>query len=370
MTDGFLPRSELQSLIDALKRRYRRVVGPVVRDGAIVFDEVERAAQLPAGWHDEQSPGRYRLAHDHDARCFAWANGPQALKALTFAPREVLWRAERNDRGELSFSDAAPEPVTTAVIGARACDLAALHLQDRHFAYGAYADAYFNRRRRALFVVAVDCAQPAATCFCHSTGDGPTATSGFDVALTELEEGFLVRAKSDPGRTVAEALSLEPATPGQLERAQAQARDAAAAQTRTLPGRNLRDALLARLTHPQWEDVASRCLACGNCTAVCPTCFCHQEGDATAMDGATAEHYREWDSCFTAGHSYIHGWVVRGTTRLRYRQWLVHKLGTWHDQYGRSGCVGCGRCIAWCPVGIDITEEALALMKEPADARP
>ena len=370
MTDGFLPRTALQALIDALGRRYKRVIGPVVRDGAIVYEPIERAAQLPAGWHDEQAPGRYRLAQGHDARCFAWANGPQALKPLTFAPREVLWRAERNDRGELAFAEPPVEAITTAVIGARACDLAALHLHDQHFAYGAYADAPYNRRRRAMFIVAVDCAHPASTCFCHSTGDGPAATSGFDLALTELDEGFLVRAKSDAGRTLAEALPLEPATPAQRARADDEQRAAIEAQTRTLPGRNLRDALLARLAHPRWKDVAARCLACGNCTAVCPTCFCHQEGDVTAMDAASAEHYREWDSCFTEGHSYIHGWVVRGTTELRYRQWLVHKLGTWHDQYGRAGCVGCGRCIAWCPVGIDITAEAHALVKEPDDARP
>jgi ferredoxin len=370
MTGGFLPRGKLQALIDALRRSHKRVVGPVVRDGAIVFDDIARAAELPIGWHDEQAPGHYRLVHDRDERCFAWANGPQALKPLTYAPREVLWRVARNDRGELAFSEAHEDAVPTAVIGARACDLAALHIHDRHFAYSAYADAYYNRRRRALFIVAVDCAHPAATCFCHSTGDGPSATSGFDLALTELDEGFLVRAKSDPGRTVAEALPLDPATPAQLARAAAQGEAAVDAQTRTLPGRNLRDALLARLAHPRWQDVASRCLACGNCTSVCPTCFCHQEGEAPAMDGRSSEHYREWDSCFTAGHSYIHGWIVRGTTDLRYRQWLVHKLASWHDQYGRSGCTGCGRCIAWCPAGIDITEEAHALMKEPVDARP
>ena len=370
MTEGFLPRSGLQSLLDALRRGYKRVVGPTVRDGAIVFDDVERVAQLPTGWHDEQAPGRYRLAHDHSPRCFAWANGPQALKPLTFAPREALWRVQRNDRGEMSFAEVQPESVPTAVIGARACDLAALHLQDRHFAYNTYPDAYYNRRRRALFVVAVDCAAPAATCFCHSTGDGPQAVSGFDLALTELDEGFLVRAKSDPGRTLAESLPLEPATPSQLARAEAERQPAIAAQTRTLPGRDLYAPLMARLDHARWQDVAARCLACGNCTSVCPTCFCHAEGDAPAMDGASAEHYRAWDSCFTAGHSYIHGWVVRGTTQLRYRQWLVHKLGTWHEQYGRSGCVGCGRCIAWCPAAIDITEEAHALMKDPDDARP
>lgn len=369
MSEFFLPRARLQALLDALHLACKRVLGPVMRDGAIVFEDVERASDLPVGWHDQQSPGRYRLSHDDSPRVFAWANGPQALKPVTFAPQEVLWRVDRNDRGELAFAEKVVDPVPTAVIGARACDLAALHLQDRHFAYGEYPDAYYNRRRRMLFLVAVDCAHPADTCFCHSTGDGPAATSGFDLALTELDDGFLVRAKSDAGRTLMDSLPLVPATPEQLARAAHEHEGAIAAQSRSLPGRNLRDGLMARLAHPRWNEVADRCLACGNCTSVCPTCFCHAEGDIPAMDGRSAEHYREWDSCFTAGHSYIHGWIVRGETSMRYRQWLVHKLGTWHDQYGRSGCTGCGRCIAWCPAGIDLTEEAHALMEDD-DARP
>jgi sulfhydrogenase subunit beta (sulfur reductase) len=370
VSEQFLRREDLQRLIEALRREFHQVIGPRVRDGTVVFDDVEKVAQLPAGYHDDQAPGRYRLRQDDSPRCFAWANGPQALKPLTFAPRDTVWRAQRNDKGEMRFSEALPQVQPTAVIGVRACDLAALTLQDQHFCYGAYPDHYYNARRRALFIVAVDCAHPAATCFCHSTGDGPTVTAGYDIALTELDEGFLVRAKSERGRSIVEALPLQPATDAQLQCATAQAQSAVAAQTRRLPSRDLKDALMARLDHPRWKDVAQRCLSCANCTSVCPTCFCHSEGDAPDIGGQQVEHYRQWDSCFTEGHSYIHGWVIRDKTRLRYRQWLVHKLGTWHDQFARSGCVGCGRCVAWCPAAIDITEEVNALLAEPDDAQP
>jgi len=366
----FLARGDLQQMLDALRREHRQVIGPQVRDGTIAFDVLERAAQLPQGIVDEQAPGGYRLQSSGGVRCFAWANGPQALKPLTFAPRETLWRAETGDRGELRFAETLPDVAPAAVIGVRGCDLAALQLQDQHFCYSGYADNYYNRRRRSLFIVAVDCAHPAATCFCASTGDGPSAASGFDLALAELDEGFLLRAKSDRGLALLEALPTVPAAEEQLARAARERETAAAAQTRALPGRNLKAALMARLASRRWDEVAERCLSCGNCTSVCPTCFCHSEGDSPTLDGSQVEHVRQWDSCFTPGHSYIHGWVIRGSTRLRYRQWLTHKLGTWHDQYGRSGCVGCGRCIAWCPVGIDLTVEARALLEGEADARP
>jgi len=213
--------------------------------------------------------------------------------------------------------------------------------------------------------VAVHCAAPAATCFCASTGDGPRAESGYDLALAELDDGFVLESGSRRGAAVLPALPTGPATDAQIAQS-AREMAQAATQQRRLPSRNLRAALFANLEHPRWEQVAGRCLACGNCTAVCPTCFCHAESDLAALDGGASEHLREWDSCFGRMHSYIHGLTIRPDRRTRYRQWLTHKLGAWHDQYGRSGCVGCGRCIAWCPVGIDLTEEAAAVCGDVA----
>ena len=360
---GFLERDRFQALIDALADAGYRCLGPVVGDGAFSWQPIERAAQLPRGMSDEQSPGHYRLHASRSVRWFDWAVGPQCLKPLLFEPRAVLWQV-RSVGGRLEFM---PEPVRsepTAVIGVRACDLAALKLQDAHF---CAADARYAARREALFLVAVNCARPAATCFCASTGDGPAVQAGYDLLLDELDEGFLVTAGSEAGRAIAGRLPLVAPRPEQPGRARAQVEAAAAAQQRALPGRDLRTALVGAREHPHWQAVAERCLACGNCTSVCPTCFCHSHHDEPALDGQSSAQVREWDSCFTAGHSYIHGIVIRATTAHRYRQWLTHKLATWHDQYGRSGCVGCGRCITWCSVGIDLTAEIAALL-EPAGA--
>lgn len=356
----FLPRKDLQRMLDLLKASGFTCIGPQVRDGTIVLESLADVAQLPRGVKDVQEPGGYQLATGAGERVFAWANGPQALKPLTFAPRQTLWTAERM-AGALHFTAAAPEDAALAVIGVRACDLAALHLQDQHF---LPRDVPYAARRERLFLVAVNCAHPAQTCFCASTGDGPEAADGYDLCLDELDEGFVVHSGSPAGGRLLQELYLHAASDAQRAQARRQLAEAATAQTRRLPGRDLRAALFARLEHPRWAAVAQRCLSCGNCTAVCPTCFCHSERDEPALDGQRSVHYRQWDSCFSEGHSYIHGFVVRADTQLRYRQWLTHKLAGWHEQYGRSGCVGCGRCISWCPVGIDITEEATVLCSE------
>jgi sulfhydrogenase subunit beta (sulfur reductase) len=365
----FLPRESLEALFDAIRAGgYARVLGPVARDGAITYRDLASSADLPRGLRDRQAPGQYRLEGSDGPRRFAWANGPQALKPLTFAPREVLWRCERDEEGRLSFLDAGKAPGPTAVIGVRACDLAALRIQERHFLKPPHADAHFAARRASLFLVAVHCSHPADTCFCASTGDGPRADAGFDLAMSELDHGFLLTAGTDRGRAVLATLGLSPASSEDLAQADAEIAAAAAAQIRSLPGRNLKDALYSRLEHEHWDEVGRRCLSCGNCTAVCPTCFCHAELDEPALSGESSDHLRQWDSCFTAVHSYMGHFLVREETRLRYRQWLTHKLASWHEQYGRSGCVGCGRCIAWCPVGIDITAEVSALL-ESGDAQ-
>lgn len=361
---GFLPRSAFDALINALVQVGYRCVGPQVRDGAIVYDSLHAARDLPYAIRDHQKPGSYRLDDGVGARCFAWANGPQALKPLLFHPHEVLWQAQRDADGGLRFVAAVAEPEKLAVIGVRACDLAALRLHDQHFLESTVVDPGYQARRAGMFLVAVHCTHPADTCFCASTGDGPRATKGFDLALSEQDDGFLVEVGSEAGERIVASLPLEPASATRRQAADAEIDAAARGQVRRLPSRHLRDALFARLEHPRWQQVAERCLACGNCTSVCPTCFCHREQDEPAFDGGTSRHTRDWDSCFTQGHSYIHGLTVRADTRARYRQWLTHKLAGWHDQFGRSGCVGCGRCISWCPVAIDITEEVAALVGE------
>jgi ferredoxin len=365
----FLPHEQLQALIATLLTLGYACVGPQVRDGAIVYDQLTQATQLPWGIRDHQSPGAYRLETLSENKAFSWANGPQAIKPILFKPSETVWRVARDATGKLVFNSHIAEELPVAIFGARACDLAAMAIQDKVFLSKVHADPRYRARRESLFVVAVNCTYSSSNCFCVSAGTGPAVSNAFDLLMTELDNGFVIRSGSDRGQAVLAALGLGEATKQQADTGTKHVQEAANMQTKRIPLDNksgLRDLLFSNLNHPRWEEVAERCLSCGNCTAVCPTCFCHSEVDKPSLDGTSSEHQREWDSCFTAGHSLLGGKPVRGDTRERYRQWLTHKVGSWFDQFDTSGCVGCGRCVTWCPVGIDLTEELAAIAETPA----
>jgi NAD(P)H-flavin reductase/NAD-dependent dihydropyrimidine dehydrogenase PreA subunit len=360
----FLAKANLQLLIDQLRADGRIVLGPTVADGAIVIDEVRSVEALPVGWRDQQAPGHYRLERRTDGaaatRIFDFTVGPQSPKRWTFPPRTPLAVGRRDD-GRVRHEPVVPKPPKLAFLGLRACEIAALEVQDRVFLGGPFVDPDYEARREAAFIVAVECAVAGGTCFCTSMGTGPEVTRGYDLALTELDEGFLVRAGSRAGADLLARLPLSLPSADQLNRATEQRARVRAAIGDPVATRGLRDRLLAQWDSPGWAAVAERCLLCANCTLVCPTCFCSSVEQRSDLDGRTATMERVWDSCFTAGFAKVAGGSFRSRPRDRYRQWLTHKFATWIDQFGTFGCVGCGRCITWCPVGIDVRAELAAI---------
>lgn len=360
----FLPRTELQTLLDELRRRGYTIIGPTLAQQAIVYDEIARVDQLPQGWTDVQGPGTYRLERRNDEAWFGYVVGPHSWKRFLFPPLFTVASAERTERG-WKFQTPEDEPPAYAFLGVRACELAAMAVQDRVLRDGPYQDPAYARRRSAALLIAVNCTQAASTCFCTSMQTGPQCTAGFDLALTELPDGFEVEIGSDRGAGVLAACATSAVADEQRRAAAALRQRAAEQQTRPFDARDVPELLQRRLTHPQWEDVGARCLSCTNCTMVCPTCFCCSVDDVEDLVTGAVERQRRWDSCFNPEFSVMNGTQVRHDTPSRYRQWLTHKLSTWHDQFGTSGCVGCGRCITWCPVGIDLRAEVDA-MRESA----
>jgi len=364
ITPVVIGAAALDDLLDTLRVSGFRVLGPRVRDGAIVYDDLSAASELPIGWTDEQDGGSYRLKRREDGARFGYAVGPHSWKQFLFRPEARLWRARRLPDGELAVEEEPTEDQPMAFIGVRSCELHAIEIQDRVFMGGRHADRDYAARRDGAFLVAVNCITAGGTCFCASMGTGPKADAGYDLALTELLDGehrFLAESGSERGAAVLAQLPQRPATDADLGAAGKAVAATEAQMGRTLDTDDIRNLLARNLEHPRWDDVAERCLSCGNCTQVCPTCFCSSVEDTSDLSGEVAQRTRVWDTCFSVDYSHIHGGSVRSSTRARYRQWMTHKLGTWIDQFGTSGCVGCGRCITWCPVGIDITEELSAI---------
>ncbi|OGR97822.1 MAG: sulfite reductase subunit A [Elusimicrobia bacterium RIFCSPLOWO2_01_FULL_64_13] len=363
---ALLRREGLEALVRILRAGGYRVLGPVLKDSAVVYDELESLADLPEGLTDEQSPGSYRVTKDGSRRLFGYAVGPQSPKKYLFPPESRVWSARRSPGG-MEFEAGTLRPEKLAFLGVRPCELAAISIQDRVFLGGRPPDPAYKARRGNVFLISVNCARPGGTCFCGSMGTGPEARTGYDLSLTEFDSGnapaYLARSGSDAGRRVLDSIPRDVAGPGDIARAKKILDDARGRMGRSLETDGIRETLPGRSDHPRWEITARRCLTCANCTMVCPTCFCSTFEDSSDLSGNGAERVRKWDSCFTMDFSYIHGGSVRRSAASRYRQWLTHKFAWWHEQFGTSGCVGCGRCITWCPVGIDVTEEIRAVCR-------
>lgn len=359
-------RQDFQQLIDALVERGYQVIGPTLGDGAIVYDELSSVNDLPVGWTDEQDNGMYRIMRRDDEAFFGYVVGPQSWKQFLHPPALRLWQANRTN-GNLQISQAMVEGPNYAFIGVRPCELSAIAIQDRVFIHNDYVDPIYRSQREQAFILAVNCGQAGGTCFCSSMNTGPKIKTGFDLALTEIVEAdrhdFVVEIGTDLGASVLEDVTHREANSADTEQAERIVNETASQMGRSMDTSEIKGLLYRNLEHPEWENVANHCLACANCTMVCPTCFCTTVEDVTDLSGQQAERWRKWDSCFTTEFSYMYGGSVRRSTKARYRQWMTHKLATWIDQFGTLGCVGCGRCITWCPVGIDITKEVQAIRK-------
>lgn len=370
-----LKRSDFNQLLCALKRNQFQIIGPTYRDGAIIYDEIENENDLPIGWTDHQEPGVYRLKKTDQPTLFGYVVGPHTWKKYLYPPKLKLFQVQKTKDGFQVFPENDSTIPQYAFLGMRPCELKAMEIQDKIFLEGKFVDPTYKKRREQALIVVTQCIRSASTCFCTSMYSGPKASHGFDIALTEVvdknQHYFLVEAGSNKGKKVLKDVPLQPAEKNQIEDTNQMINNCASNMKKTMNTHQVKELLFQNMEHPRWDHVADRCLSCANCTMVCPTCFCSTIEDVTDLTGENAQRWRKWDSCFSLDFSYSVGGHIRLSTKSRYRQWLTHKLAGWIDQFNTSGCVGCGRCISWCPVGIDLTEEVHAIRetsKSPVSA--
>lgn len=365
--------SQFEELLLLIKRAGYKLLGPTLRDEVIIYDELQTAQDLPIGWEDEQDPGRYRLKRRRDKAYFGYNLGPHSWKKYLFPPREKVWTARRQENNKLVIlQETPPQDEKMAFIGVRACEMQAIFVLDKVFNTKLAIYQQYQRRRENTFIMAVNCTTAVNTCFCASMQAGPAVKEGYDLAVTEVIDNtqhyFLVAVGSPEGKLLCEALALPPATTEDRQLADSHVERTKEKMIRKVDNEHVHEVLMHSWNSKQWDDVAKRCINCANCTMACPTCFCSDTEDVVSLDATHVDRWQSWESCFNLSHSYVHGGSVRTSAQSRYRQWLTHKFGTWWDQFGVSGCVGCGRCITWCPVGIDVTEELVKLQQEYNEA--
>jgi sulfhydrogenase subunit beta (sulfur reductase) len=360
-----LRKENLGSLFDKLKDSHR-VIGPKIEGSAIVLSEID-VSHIPAGFEDRQKAGSYRLVRSERPEIFSFSVGPDSFKRFLHPPVSEMF-AFRKSRTGITTTPPDRREKPLAFIGIRACDLSALKLYDRIFLEGPVRDNPYAALRNNSFIIALNCSCPGDNCFCSSMGTGPEAKDGYDIVLTELRDSFLVESGTVSGQDLLTRLALEEATGIDVKEKAERIEACRRAMKKSVRAEELPGLIYRNLDHPHWADIAKRDLECGNCTQVCPTCFCNSTYDLIRLSqvsfkprGLSGMRVRKWDSCFSRNFGRVHGGNFRPSGRARYRQWMSHKLAYTVEQFGLPGCVGCGRCITWCPAGIDITVELEAL---------
>lgn len=334
----------------------------------MIYEEISSLDDLPLGWSDEQSPGKYTLKKQNHAFYFHYNCSPHSWKRFVFPPKQKILTATKLNENSFEITPEKNIQKKIAFLGMKPCELSALHTLDGVLLKSAFKDTPYELRRQNILTIVTNCSKASSTCFCTSMQTGPIAKSGFDLSITEIitapKPSFLMTVGSPLGHDVIKDLKLPEATKEQIDFIEIQGIETSRQISKTLDTSQIKDVFYKKRTSPVWEKVGNACLSCANCTMVCPTCFCTTIEDTSDLAHNHAERWKNWDSCFNLDFTYMSGGSTRVSTSSRYRHWITHKLASWEDQFNQSGCVGCGRCITWCPVQIDITEVAKDLREE------
>ncbi|MDY6874054.1 MAG: 4Fe-4S dicluster domain-containing protein [Chloroflexota bacterium] len=267
-------------------------------------------------------------------------------KALFLPQSETMMRYNRR----LNRSEGGQEEIKPRLIwGIRPCDAKASSLLDTVFYTEDDGDPYWIAKRDASVLVGMGCTEPCQTCFCTTVGGGPFNTDGLDALVTELGDEYYIETLTDKGERLFAELPI--ASEEQQEQVQTLQSKVKGAMEPVFETDNLKEHLDDIFGSDYWDTIAESCLGCGVCTFLCPTCFCFDIVDEVQR----SERVRNWDTCMFRIYSQeASGHNPRPTRKERTRQRIMHKYSYWLDHIGEIGCTGCGRCVRYCPVGLDI----------------
>jgi ferredoxin len=295
---------------------------------------------------------RFKAVEDPAAVSLDFPNSNVPPKELMFPETETLFKYR------VGSTDIEPEVPDEAarrlVFGIRPCDAMAYTIVDNLYSWD-FPDPYYQKRRESTVLFGFACGDPAANCFCPSLGGGPASEQGLDAIMFDLGETYYVKTLTDKGEEAAKAMGIESAGSGEKKAAEAQEKEAVAKIKRSIDTAGIPEKLPALYDHPFWEQFSDRCLSCGICTFLCPTCHCFDiQDEIEAFDGRRA---RMWDTCMFPEYTlHTSGHNPRPTRKERTRNRISHKYSYFPEKFDVIACVGCGRCINYCPVNIDILD--------------
>lgn len=350
-----IEKNQLNEIFEILKREYK-IVAPVLKDNVIQLSYVENIEELPFGYEEIEEKNFYRVEKSDENYLFTYVR-PSIPYKRYLNPPEFTFLKVYKENGKLRFEE-YKRIEKLAFFDIRSCDLKGISILDDVFLYkNDFPDSFYKEIRENLFIVAVSCIKPSNVCFCASIGISPKPKENFDILITELEDKLLIETKTEKGKDVVKKLKYKMATEEEIKKAEEIEKICIDKMKRKMDINGFSEILYKNIESSIWEEIGKRCLACTSCTQLCPTCFCFDIIERNDIEKGISERVRIYDSCFNPSFATVHKFNIRESIASRYRQWYMHKFAYWKDQFNQIGCVGCGRCITWCPAYIDVTEE-------------